>query len=250
MRMRPTARVLVACLLLQGCYGSTPPNTPVVRLQPTTTNLVWIAGRPVVWQDLDGVRVATRFEEQDSSSLALRVEVQNDSPARVEIDPHEMTFNDCFGEKVESCTQAQRVVDPEQALANVDRQHLKEGRAETEQAIAAGAFLILLTGIAVADASRRPVERTGEDRVFVQGNGPVERPDLKDKWANVALRRNTIEPGEAVGGNVYVPVDRRSHYVWLHVPAGKRLFSFCFRQQTAKGNWREEPAIARCGEPG
>jgi hypothetical protein len=50
-------------------------------------------------------------------------------------------------------------------------------------------------------------------------------------WSDVALRRNTIYPGRAVGGRVFIPIFRKARRVWLHVQIDGRIFSFPFEQR-------------------
>ena len=49
-------------------------------------------------------------------------------------------------------------------------------------------------------------------------------------WANVALRRSTVAPGHGVAGLVYLPIDLKARYLWIHVRAGGQTFPFGFRQ--------------------
>ena len=52
---------------------------PVVRLAPAGGEVTWVAGRAVLSKQQSGVRVAAAFEHQDGDTLAVRVEIANDS---------------------------------------------------------------------------------------------------------------------------------------------------------------------------
>jgi hypothetical protein len=52
----------------------------------------------------------------------------------------------------------------------------------------------------------------------------------RDMWSTAALRHTTLRPGDSVGGQVFIPVDRGVQTVWLRVRLGNRTFPFHFRE--------------------
>jgi len=49
-------------------------------------------------------------------------------------------------------------------------------------------------------------------------------------WSDRALRRNTLYPGQGVDGLVYLPIDLKAGYVWLHTTVAGSVLHFRFQQ--------------------
>src|SRR3569833_620274 len=196
---------------LVGCATVSPPY----QLAPSSGDVVWAAGRPVMRQQIDGVE-------------------------RLDGPPADVTFTACSGTTNASCAPTKWVLDPEQELAKVDRR----ARDEQASATAAEGFLaILLVLNVVADVGS---VASGHPRAI--GVGAAATADLmganeassehamgkleaeRDFWANAALRRSTVYPGQAAAGVVMVPIHPRARYLWLHVRVGPRRFSVRFDQ--------------------
>jgi hypothetical protein len=52
----------------------------------------------------------------------------------------------------------------------------------------------------------------------------------REMWSNTALRRNTVPPGRAQGGLVFMPIDVEARWVWIHLRVGSLVFPFRFEQ--------------------
>ena len=224
-------------VLLGGC--ATLP--PVYQLSPSSGDVTWSAGRPVVQQELDGVQVAAAFAESDGDKLGLRVQISNVGADRFEVSAQNVTFTACSGTMNASCAPTVRAIDPEGELATLDQ------RARNEQASAnatQGALGVLLVLNAVADigavASGHADGSTGSGTAAAAGlmessaashdHAMGQLANDRDFWANAALRRNTIDPGQTVAGVVLAPLYPKARYLWLHVRIGQRQFSFRFDQ--------------------
>jgi len=214
---------------------------PVYQLSPSVSDVTWSAGRPVVQRELDGVQVAVAFTQPAPDKLGLRVQISNVAAEGFEVSPKNVTFTACSGTVNASCAPTAWVMDPETELARLDR----GARDETASAAAAqGALTFLLVLNAVADVGA--IASGHADRST--GSGTAATADLMDStaanhqhalgqlqtewdfWANAALRRSTVAPGQSVAGVVMVPVYPKARYLWLHVKIGPRQFSFRFDQ--------------------
>src|SRR5262245_20274232 len=102
------ASALGVAILATGC--ATP--LPVVRLQPQGSEWLWVSGRAVATRAGDGIRTAAAFDHQDGTTVVFRVEVQNESEARIDVDPGDMLYTICVDET--TCSARQPVADPEQ----------------------------------------------------------------------------------------------------------------------------------------
>src|SRR3569833_1519960 len=159
--------------------------SPTYQLAPSSGDVVWAAGRPVMQQQIDGAE-------------------------RLDASPADVTVTACSGTTNASCAPTKWVLDPEQELAKVDRR----ARDEQASATAAEGFLaILLVLNVVADggsvASAHPrasgvgaaatADLMGANEASSEhAMGKLEAE--RDFWANAALRRSTVYPGQAAAG--------------------------------------------------
>ena len=65
----------------------------------------------------------------------------------------------------------------------------------------------------------------------------------RNMWSNAALRRNTLQPGRAQGGMVFVPIDLTARYVWIQVRAGGLKFAFRFEQTVTEVGYPSARAV-------
>jgi hypothetical protein len=229
----------------------------LVRLNPDAADVIWVGGRASVQKAETGVRVAAAFEHQDGRTLALRVEIQNGTADRLEVDPQTITFSPCRSSDVGSCVPSQRVIDPEQMLAALDTAELRN----TADAINSRAFLgtlVLLSAVGdVATVASGHADRnTGSGTVLAasvmddnSAAADTAQPSIaiqREIWSNRALRRNSVFPGQGTSGLVYIPINLQAGFVWLQVTVGGRTFPFHFAQtvtqiQAPQGSFSNKP---------
>jgi hypothetical protein len=250
----PTAAPFVIVAALTGC--ATP--SPLVRLYPRSPDVVWAAGRASVTREQAGVRVAAAFDHQDGPNLGMRVEVENGTEGKLEIDPHEFTFNTCRGPEISSCGIPQRIIDPEGVLLALDeRQSREQANAANSQALLGTLVILNAVGDVASVASGHADAHTGEGTVaaaaLMQADA-VARDSSQSSiasqhamWSNEALRRNTLFPGRGTGGRVYIPIDLQAQIVWFHVRLNGQVFSFPFQQTVTRLSQPRAPAPAHWG---
>lgn len=236
---RPTVTYLFFVLAnaLVGC--ATP--APLVRLTPKSADVIWVGGRASVQQETAGVRVASAFEHQDGRLLGLRVEIENHTAGRLDVGPQDITFTTCVDETVRSCAPTQRVIDPEQVLAGLDAAQSREAAANANSQAFLGTMVLLsAVGDVASVASGHAKASTGVNTavtVSVMESDRAARDSTQSTiavrrqiWSDQALRRNTLYPGQGTDGLVYLPIDMKAGYVWLHTNVAGSLFHFRFEQ--------------------
>jgi hypothetical protein len=211
-----------------------------VRLTPRDPDVIWAAGRALVSRADTGVRVAVAFEHQTNDALALRVEVANDTDGRIEVGPRDVSYATCKSTAAASCAPAAWVIDPETMLDALQVEH-SLWVAQTQNAAAMGGALTLLGAagdVAAAGSGHPESAHTTAAALDVAATtsgrnastlGRIEGEQAR--WAD-AFRRNTLFPGQAAGGPVYIPIVPDARLVWLQVQVGQRKFLFCFEQET------------------
>jgi len=222
-------------LVAVGC--ATP--LPLVRLNPDAADIIWVGGRASVQKDVAGVRAAAAFEHQDGSNLALRVEIENRTTDRLEVSPHAMTYSVCSALAASSCTPSQRVIDPEEILAALAVAESR-GVADTTNSQALFGTLVLLSAVGdVASAAQgRHVDGSGaliaasamEGDAAARNSAAASIAVQQQIWADQALRRNTLFPGQGTTGLVYLTINNQAAYVWLQITVAGRVFPFHFAQ--------------------
>jgi hypothetical protein len=238
MRFRPIVPGLfaVAASSVLGC--ATP--APVVRLDPISNNVFWISGRAAVKQEERGVRVAAAFEHEVGTTLGVRVEIQNQTDRKLDIDPAEaFSFISCKGAIESSCAKETFVIDPEEMIAGLDKKASRE-RAQAANNDAALGVLVLLSAVADTASLATPhggVAPPGTQEVVSVQQGTAASHDRalagleahRHLWSDEALRHSTVPPGASVGGQVFIPADNGVQHVWLRIRVGDRTFPFHFR---------------------
>jgi hypothetical protein len=248
----PCLAILLASVALIGC--ATP--GPLVSLALAQGAVVWVAGRAVVAKEQTGVRVAAAFEHQDGVTLGLRVEIENTTEAPLEVDPANITFNVCTNGRLETCSPPAYAINPEAVLKDLA---LAKSRNEAETAneeIFLGTLAVVsAVGDVATVASGKTHGTTGLQTAAAldqMGQVAARRDSTQASiggqqqlWADVALRRNTIPPGRAVGGRVFLPISLKARRVWLHVLVGGRTFSFPFDQTVTTVDLNGSPSTGR-----
>jgi len=238
MRYRPIVSGLFA-LVASSVLGCATP-APVVRLDPVSHNVFWISGRAAVKQEERGVRVAAAFEREMGTTLGVRVEIQNQTDRKLDIDPAEaFSFISCKGAAESSCAKETFVIDPEEMLAGLDQKASRE-RAQAANDDGALGGLVLLSAMADTASLASPHgggaplrtegavgAQQGTAASHDRGLGAIEAQ--RDMWSDEALRHSTVLPGASVGGQVFIPADKGVQYVWLKIRVGDRTFPFHFR---------------------
>jgi hypothetical protein len=240
-------------LLLQAAGCVTPP--PIISLHPRGPDVIWNAGHEVLTRADGGVRVAVSFEHESQSLIALRVEIANESGARIDVDPHDVTYATCLGDLPSSCAPAAFVIDPETVIDNLEVQHSIQ-TAKAANDATAGAVLVMLGAVADVGAAAHGHSGGAQNTAAAAnlsdstnaGNaatiGGIENAQMT--WTG-AFRRTTLFPGQGVGGSVFMPTVPDARVVWLQVKVGERKFMFCFWQEVKQVLPETESTTAQSG---
>jgi hypothetical protein len=227
----------LAATVILFIFGCAAP-APLVGLVPRNPDSVtWIDGRAALEREQDGVRVAMAFEAQRGELLGLRLEISNGTSAAFEVGPHDVTYMPCAGNATASCVGSFDIVDPEEMLTSIDTTSSRE-KAQAANAQAFDGTMVLLSVVGdVGNAARgRPTFSSALAASEMQGdearhqNAQMTSANERQLWSDVAFRRNTLPPGRGASGLIYVPINLKTGYVWIHVRAGGHILPFGFRQ--------------------
>ncbi len=230
------AIVFLAALL----FGCATPQ-PIYRLKPRGEDVTWVGGRAALQREIDGIRVAAAFDQQDGDRLGLRVEIHNGTEQPIEVGPQEIWFSACGTTAVETCTSSLKVVDPERVLAELDDKQARDTASATNRQVGLGALVLLSAVVDIATIGSGKADRntgllTASSAVLAEGDAAARNSELasiesqRQLWANQTLRRNTLLPGQGTSGEVFIPIYPDANYVWLQLRIGGKRFSFHFEQ--------------------
>jgi hypothetical protein len=236
----PRLSALFPILIGASVAGCATPS-PIYRLFPNSQDVIWVGGRGSMQKEIEGVRVATSFEHQDGNALALRLEIQNGTPDRVDVGPRDVTFSACSSMRADSCAPTGRAVDPEAVLAALDDRQASEVASAKNSQAALGALVLLsavgdIATIASGKADSTTGLATASTASLAASDAASHDSSLasieaqRQLWSNEAFRRNTLLPGQGTSGHVFIPIYPDARIVWLHVKVGPRTFSFPFTQ--------------------
>jgi hypothetical protein len=233
-------RLIALFMCTAGCATA----TPVVRLRPTDPDVVWRSGRAVVTRESPSLRVAAAFDRQRGDRLAIRLEIQNLTLPRLELDPQQVTYQRCA--PGDQCGPFWAVANPEAALFALDARRGQE-QAAAENSRSWGTALLLLNavgGVAAAASGHGRLAGHFANSAVVdvsvaaadadRHDGQVASIDWeREQWETEALRRTTLFPSQGLAGMVYLPVvDDNSVVIKLRVELGDQTFVFPFSELT------------------
>jgi hypothetical protein len=245
--MGPNPPLLVSLLAVVGAsvVGCATP-APLVRLDPISDQVFWVSGRPSVQLEERGVRVAAAFDRQVGPLLGVRVEIENGTERKLEVDPgQEFSFMTCKTATETSCAKELLVVDPQDMIDHLDQAASREQAEAINDERASGALLLLAAASDTAALAGRhgrgaplvDTEAAADEMRNQAADHDQALPAIagqREMWSDVALRRSTLLPGASVGGQVFIPADGGSQNVLLRIRVGNRTFPFHFRQVARK----------------
>ena len=235
---RPIVPVLLAVVVASVLGCATP--APIVRLDPIADEVFWVSGRAAVKQEEKGVRVAASFDREVGTTLGVRVEIQNQTDRKLDVDPAQaFSFISCKGTGESSCAKETFVIDPDEMIAGLDEKASRERAQAANDERALGGLVLLsavtdTASLAGPGGNVAPLRTEGAVSVQQGTAGSHDRAfggieSQREMWSDEALRHNTLLPGASVGGQVFIPADKGVQSVWLKIRVGSRTFSFQFR---------------------
>jgi hypothetical protein len=231
----------IAVIVIASAFGCATPQ-PVVRLHPTSSDVVWHSGRAIVTRQTSNVRVAVAFERMAEERLVFRVEFQNLGPQPLDAGPHLIVYRSCT--QPQQCGPRTKVIDPEKRLLALDVARSRTRANQTNEA-GLGAALLMLNAVATVGIA---AQGKGEAASHLASDGlmlaestshSIERHENqitmieaeKVDWAASALRRTTLGPQQGIAGLVHVPLHLESAQIWLGVLTDGPPLWFGFEQR-------------------
>lgn len=238
--------LFVSAFLLVGCAPK-----PIVRVNPSTTQGVWLWGQHFVFDTTSNIHVYIAFDREFSDNeLAFSVEYVNESNEPFLVDPAQIEvvaypFNSAKYE-----TKTYYAVDPEQQLLETDMAISRSQAQSKNSAIIAA--LVLGAGVAqtVSDVNRN----ASYEQQVVHQNMAVAGADLaqaagiaadfnvmklannRQVWETQTLRKTTLPPNMSIQGRILIPKDLKILNYQIIIPLLEKKATFMFEQKIYKPN--------------
>ena len=256
--LRPTLSAGLFLSLLTSC---TPTLTTTYRFEPASGDITTIDGRSVTKAERNGVGVVASFEREDMEYVALDIEIKNRTDHAIDVDPADFHFvalgaaQDTLADpKHLGLPLARTAADPSYETS---RMGLKRKQEEKRLKRAKIMNTVLLVAAVASDISSSGNNRSyGEwarnrvshdfayqaiaaKRAIDYGTfaNRMQRYDYEEyRWRELALKANTLAPGESVRGFVYLPKVPSANYVALNYTIPEQTsVPLLFRQELVQG---------------
>ena len=242
--------------LLTGCTTTVMTH----RLVPASGDMTTIDGRLVTKAERSGIGVVASFEREDMDYVALDIEVKNHTDHPIDVDPADFHFV-ALGAAQDTLTDPQNTNLPlTRAAANptyeAARMGLKRKLEEKRLKRAKVINTVLLVAAVASDVSTTSNSRSYREwagkrvshnfayqaiaakRAIDYGTfaNRMQRYDYEEyRWHELAMRANTIAPGESVRGFVYLPKMLNANYIALSYTVPEQAsVPLLFKQELVK----------------
>lgn len=229
---------LVTSILVITLFGCAPSLTTTYQLEPTSGDIALIDGRQVTKAEQNGVGVVASFEREDLEFLALDVEIKNRTDHRIDVNPADFHFTALNSDQ----DTLRDVLNNTLALSGgaadpayeAGRMMLKRKQEEKRLKKAKVLNTILMVAVIASDVSSSSNSRSYREyttnrvahsfayqglavkRAIDYGTfaNRMEQYNYEEyRWRELALKANTLAPGESVRGLVYLPKVNGARYL-------------------------------------
>ena len=262
-RVMRTLSFLKHTLLVGGVAGvlaGCAPTVTTYRLEPTSGDIATIDGRSVTKAERNGVGVVASFEREDLDYIALDIEIKNRTDHPIDVNPADFRFV-ALGAAQDTLADPQNTSRPlARAAANptyeAARMSLKRKQEEKRLKRAKIINTVLLVAAVASDVSTTSNNRSYREwasnrishdfayqaiatkRAVDHGTftNRMQRYDYEEyRWRELALKANTVAPGESVRGFVYLPKVVNANYLALNYTVPEQAsIPLLFKQEYVK----------------
>lgn len=232
----------VATSFLAVAFSSCSPTlTTAYRLEPISGDVAMIEGRPVTKVEQNGVGVVASFEREDLEFITLDVEVKNRTNYPIDINPADFHFTalgaaqDTLPDPANASLALSRVAaDPAYEAGRIQLKRKQEEKRLKKAKVLNTILMVALVASDVSSSSnsrsyREYVNNQVAHGVAYQGLAAkrmidystfanrMQRYDYEDyRWRELALKANTLPPGESIRGYVYLPKVANARYLAIN----------------------------------
>jgi len=230
--------LLFTATFLFGCSAHHTIVPPVFTAQP----LEYQTGYFLEQEAEQSAAIYIEFIGQEENLFLFYVEVESISEDTIAVYPTEIYLE--VVEEIEnpnsSFTKRYFALDPEREIAEINRmikQEESRHSGATAENIILGVFSVIADFASdlenkevavISDVFNTGVNQANEETFH--SDVEKELAEIKAFWKNEVLNKSIIEPGETVGGLVYLPFSKRAEVFKVVIHVGEFPQSYLFRQ--------------------
>ncbi|QJW90612.1 hypothetical protein HNV11_15080 [Spirosoma taeanense] len=253
-------RNVVASSLIAGLLASCAPTVTSLRLEPVSGDVTRIDGRPVTKAEHNGIGVVASFEREDLEFVTLDVEIKNRTGQPIDVNPADFHFvalgarQDTLPDPLNSHLALSRAAaDPAYEAGRIGLKRKQEEKRLKRAKIFNTVLMVAAVASDVSSSSRSrsygeyvnnriahniayqglAVKRVIDYKTFADR---MERYDYEEyRWRELALKANTLAPGESIRGFVYLPKVANANYLAVSYSIPEQAsVPLLFRQELVK----------------
>lgn len=233
-KITKTTFLLAAVLILAGC-ASQPPIFDAQKLEESEG----------YFTEDEAIQCAIsriEFISQDGDLFLFYVEVESNSEIDLAIDPTEIYMEVIEDKNIqhELYTERYYALDPEREIMTINQMHNEE---ETRHDLATAENVLFGVVSVIADISSDREDKgaavfmdifnTGANQVnneIYHTNAEKDLEEMKYFWKDEVLNESVLNPGETIGGLVYLPFSNTAEIFKVIIPVCNIPDSHLFRQ--------------------
>lgn len=233
-----TILVTAALILVGGSSQYTIAPPPIFKAQPLEEQTGYFSEETAE----QCISTHVEFIGQEENLFLFYVEVENTVEDKIVVHPAEIFLEVIEGKGNVNSNSTMRyfAIDPEREIAEINRM-IKEEKARHDGATAGNIIWGVFNVIADLASNVENKEEAVIVDVFNTGMNQVDEEvfhsdvekdleGIKEFWKNEVLNKSVIEPGETVGGLVYLPFSKRAEVFKVVIHLGEFPQSYLFRQ--------------------
>lgn len=236
--MKPFGNAILLITLLVSGLSSCAPTITTLQLEPVSGDVATIDGRRVTKAEQNGLSVVASFEREDLEFVALDVELKNHTDHAIEVNPADFRFTALDSNRspltdlrVPNQLLSRTAADPAYEAGRIG---FKRKQEEKRLKRAKVFNTILMVAVIASDVSSSSRNRSYGEYVskrithdFAYQGIAIKRAidygtfanrmqqyDYEEyRWRELALKANTLAPGQSVRGLVYLPKVANARYL-------------------------------------
>lgn len=235
--LKTMAAATLTALLLTGC---SPKLSTTYQLEPVSGDVAKLDGRAVTKAEQNGVGVVASFEREDLDFVALDVEIKNRTDHPIEINPADFRYvalgasQDTLADPTNAgLALTRQAADPTYEAGRIGfKRKQEEGRLKRAKVLNTILMVALVASDVSSSGKSRSYREYANNRVahnfayqalnvkravnYGTFGNAMQRLDYEAyRWRELALKAQTLAPGESVRGFVYLPKAPNARYLAL-----------------------------------
>ena len=233
-----TPYYFLVCTLFVGALTGCAPTVTTYQLKPVSGDVTTIDGRLVTKSEQNGVGVVASFEREDLEFVTLDIEIKNRTDHPIDVNPADFHFT-ALGAAQDTLPDprgtglalTRTAADPTYEAGRIGFKRKQEEKRLKRAKVFNTILMVAAVASDISSSSNsRSYREYANNRVahglayqgiavkravdYTTFANRMQRYDYEEyRWRELALKANTLAPGESVRGFVYLPKVQNARYM-------------------------------------